>query len=293
MTDELITVVMSAYNAETTIERAIRSVLKQTYKNFELIIVDDASTDATRAMIEKVLVKDKRVRLVSKKENEGAGLARRNGIKARSENSRYLCFLDADDYLDKSYLETLYTAAKQYNADIVSAGMNLINGSQTAQEMPPKVFYMENDGHGMQWVDEKNPTAVYFRFLNLALLRSSLWQRVEYSARRFLEDTPTMVKLLYYANSRVMIPYAGYNYVQNPQSLCHTTNETKRLVYTILSAAESTEFYQQHGADATTFRSATFQLLKQLKDKGLSKEERQTYQSELAEIAVYLINSIQ
>lgn len=290
--EELITVVMSAYNVQDTVEKAINSVLMQSYENLELIVVDDASTDNTKELIQKLVEKDSRVHLVEKAANEGAGMARRSGIEARSKDSRYLCFLDADDWLDKDYLETLYMAAKEYNADIVSGGLRYIDGDKVVEEKPAETVYLDHGGRGLQWVDANNPHAVYFRFLNLALMRSSLWNRVTYSGRRFLEDTPTMVKILYYANSRVMLPYVGYNYVQNSTSLCHTTNPKKRLVYTILSAAESTTFYKRHDEDAGDFLRTAFTYLKDLKNQGISEEERQKYKDELAEIAVFLLDNL-
>jgi len=264
----------------------------QSYGNLELVVVDDASTDNTKEIVQKLVEEDFRVHLVEKTVNEGAGMARRSGIEARSKDSKYLCFLDADDWLDKDYLETLYKAAKEYNADVVSSGLRYIDKEKVVEERPKETVYLDHGGRELQWVDANNPNAVYFRFLNLALIRSSLWNRVVYSGRRFLEDTPTMVKILYYANSRVMIPYTGYNYVQNPNSLCHQTDPKKRLIYTILSAAESTTFYKRHDEKAGDFLITAFTYLKNLKNQGISEEERQKYKDELSEIAVFLLENL-
>ena len=71
---------MAAYNAEKTIEQAINSVLNQTYPNFELLVVNDCSTDKTAALVEAVAKKDNRVRLISNKKNSGVSYTRKTWI---------------------------------------------------------------------------------------------------------------------------------------------------------------------------------------------------------------------
>lgn len=126
---DLITIVMSAYNAQTTIERAIDSIEKQTYKNWELIVVDDASNGDTAEKVGKY-VSDSRIHLYSKKENKGAGMARRFGVEHRSEDSKYLCFIDSDDEVFDDYLQTLHNAAKKYDAEVVTCGFTSVDGEK-------------------------------------------------------------------------------------------------------------------------------------------------------------------
>ena len=91
----LISIIMAAYNAEKTIEQAINSVLNQTYPNFELLVVNDCSTDKTAALVEAVAKKDNRVRLISNKKNSGVSYTRKHGLEeARGE---WIAILDSDD----------------------------------------------------------------------------------------------------------------------------------------------------------------------------------------------------
>ncbi len=92
---EIVSVVIAAYNVEPFIARAMESVMAQTYTDWEMIVVDDASTDGTLAVARKVASRDKRVVVVSLRENQGAGCARNAGVERAS--GRYLAFLDADD----------------------------------------------------------------------------------------------------------------------------------------------------------------------------------------------------
>ncbi|WP_337366013.1 glycosyltransferase family 2 protein [Phascolarctobacterium sp.] len=95
MIDDLVSIIMPAYNAEKYIEEAIQSVLKQTYTNWELIIVNDNSSDDTEKIIKKYKEQDKDIKLYSLPENQGVANAR--NIAIRNADGRYIAFLDSDD----------------------------------------------------------------------------------------------------------------------------------------------------------------------------------------------------
>lgn len=99
---DLVSIIIPVYNAEKYIDETINSVLDQTYNNWELILVNDCSTDNSERLIQKYL-KDKRIKLINNKVNSKAAISRNNGIK--EANGRYICFLDADDKWDKEKLE--------------------------------------------------------------------------------------------------------------------------------------------------------------------------------------------
>ena len=93
----MISIVVPVYNAAPYIENTVQMVLQQTYQDFELILVDDCSTDNSVALLEELLEqrKDVRLRLVKKERNQGAAAARNTGLDMAS--GRYIAFLDADD----------------------------------------------------------------------------------------------------------------------------------------------------------------------------------------------------
>ena len=91
----LISVIMAAYNAEKTIIQAIESVLNQTYPHFELLVVNDCSTDRTVELVKKKAARDRRVRLISNRKNSGVSCTRKHGLdEARGE---WIAILDSDD----------------------------------------------------------------------------------------------------------------------------------------------------------------------------------------------------
>ena len=91
----LVSIIMPAYNSERYIEEAIKSVICQTYKEWELFVIDDGSTDSTAALVEAVALKDSRVKLVRLKFNQGVAAARNKGLELAK--GRYIAFLDSDD----------------------------------------------------------------------------------------------------------------------------------------------------------------------------------------------------
>ena len=230
-----ISVIMSAYNAQNTIRRAIRSVLNQTHKDIELIVVNDCSTDDTEKIIKKY--KDNRIVYIKHDVNLGAGCARNTGIKHATGD--YIAFLDSDDYYNKEYLQTMADGTEDGKFDIVSSGYIAIEGKHKKTKKPTarKVY-------GNNYVKDDSGT---IHFLNVQLIKRSLFDNVEYCKRRFIEESSTFVKLLYYAKNRNVLNYAGYNYVQNPNSLIHSSSEYKRYLYNLLCAKDTHLFFIQVG----------------------------------------------
>ncbi|SIS93024.1 MAG: glycosyltransferase family 2 protein [Thalassolituus maritimus] len=109
--EELVSIIMPTYNASSTIEESVRSVINQTYQNWELLITDDASSDNTTQLIANF--EDPRIKLAVSKKNYGAGVSRNNSI-ARA-TGRYIAFLDSDDLWGKEKLSKQISIMQQYN----------------------------------------------------------------------------------------------------------------------------------------------------------------------------------
>ncbi|HHX36459.1 MAG TPA: glycosyltransferase family 2 protein [Clostridiaceae bacterium] len=121
MDHSLVSVIIPAYNAERTIERCVHSILLQTYKNIEVLIVDDGSTDKTPDILERLAASDARIRF-TKQANSGPGEARNTGI--RRAKGEWICFVDSDDYVEEGLVQAYYDAATEHKVD--SVAMNLI-----------------------------------------------------------------------------------------------------------------------------------------------------------------------
>ena len=103
MDDTLISIVMPVHNAEKYVLQSVASVKRQSYKNWELIMVEDASTDSTPEILEGLAGSDKRIKLIKNEGEHGASFARNLGVKAAT--GRYLAYLDADDIWSRHKLE--------------------------------------------------------------------------------------------------------------------------------------------------------------------------------------------
>ena len=111
----LISIIVPVYNVERFIDRCIQSIINQTYKNLEIILIDDGSTDSSLAICQKYRNSDKRIKII-KKTNGGVSSARNIGLL--HANGQYINFVDSDDYLDNSCLDKLYQALINYDCDI-------------------------------------------------------------------------------------------------------------------------------------------------------------------------------
>ena len=115
-----ISVIIPAYNAEKYIEESLNSILKQTYTNLEIVVVNDGSQDETKRILDRYVQAHENIKVIHT-ENRGVSAARNTGLD--SAGGDYIMFLDADDFLVKNAIEILLQDATNYNADIVASLM--------------------------------------------------------------------------------------------------------------------------------------------------------------------------
>lgn len=115
MENQLISVIVPVYNVEEYLKQCLDSILEQTFSNYEVILVNDGSTDSSGLICQEYAEKDSRIRYFEK-ENGGLSDARNYGIE--QAQGEYLTFVDSDDFLDKMHLNVLYTALVNNNVDI-------------------------------------------------------------------------------------------------------------------------------------------------------------------------------
>ncbi len=126
MEKNAITIIVPCYNVEKCVEKAINSLLKQTYKNLQIIAIDDCSTDNTHFVLKQLQNQNKsKIEIYNNKENMGLAYTRNRGIELAT--TQYVGFLDADDYIDNNYYEELMKNIIQENADIAISDILLVN----------------------------------------------------------------------------------------------------------------------------------------------------------------------
>lgn len=131
MVDRLVSIVIPCYNAETFLERCVMSITSQTYKNIEIIIINDGSEDSTKSKAEELAKKDVRIRVYNNK-NSGVSYTRNLGIEYAKGG--YIMFVDADDYIEESTVEKMLSTIETTHADICTCGFWMENGKQIKNE---------------------------------------------------------------------------------------------------------------------------------------------------------------
>ncbi len=121
--NELISVIVPVYNVSNYLKKCINSILSQTYKNFEIIIVDDGSTDGSETICDEYK-NNPNIQIIHKK-NGGLSSARNEGLK-RSKG-KYICFIDSDDYIEGKYLEVLYEMIIRNESDVAVCGFDNVD----------------------------------------------------------------------------------------------------------------------------------------------------------------------
>lgn len=243
-----ISIVMTAFNIEHYIQKAIESVLNSTYKDIELILVEDCSTDKTLSVINNCLNKDNRVKLIKHEINVGAGQSRRDGIEASTGD--YIITIDGDDEISPTFLEDLANKAKETDADIVSGGITI---KDSDEDYTKTQSWGNRISTGHQKFQDYNKQRIIF--LNNKIVRKSLYatkeereqsikDKVIYCNRRYCEDTPTIIPLMFYANKIAYCDNVGYIYNMRDTSLTHKTNLFVQNIYKALCAVDILEFFK-------------------------------------------------
>jgi len=216
----MVSIVIPVYNCEQYIEKCVASVLNQTCKNFELIIVNDASTDQTLKILKQLSISDKRINIINNRCQQGVSASRNIGLKAAE--GEYLLFIDADDYVADNMLEILVNTMKNNQSDVVVCNHYEIYGNEkilrdTAiaqgnyQKAIKKTFlakYYERNNAGLFSSCNKMYSVKFIKDNNL-------WFDEE---RKRAEDYWFNVYVYIHAKSITVIKDALYYYVRNSAS---------------------------------------------------------------------------
>lgn len=284
----MVSIIITAYNVEKYIEQSIKSALSQTYGSWsemEVVVVLDKPTDNTTEIVKTI--KDSKLRIIENEENVGAGLSRRKGIE--NALGDWILLLDGDDWLEPEFVEKLVSAGEKYGADIVSGGVTIREESG----------YYEVQCYGDCITEGYEKISKYWGqkivFMNNRLIRKSMFEKVPYSNRRYIEDTPTIIPMLWFANRVVYVDEVGYNYRVNPESLTHTSNFVKEFIYKGLCWCDLIEFFNKVDPkvyEHVNIPSYVTTIITQLNSHKFTAEELQPYISEWAEFTMRFFNLI-
>lgn len=239
----LISVVVPVYKVENFLDRCVQSLVDQTYRNLEIILVDDGSPDRCGEMCDQWAQKDSRIKVIHKK-NGGLSDARNFGIEQATGD--YITFIDSDDYIAKDYVAYLYEMMEKYGADVSACKYRITYGDgETFDNQPEEKIVELNSGreaiqglfgeHYMQLV------TAWGKLYPMDMVKKNL-----YPVGRLHEDEATTYKYYYGAKKVVLGTHELYGYYQNPNSITHQKND-KNIEHTLMAYEEQKAFYAEKG----------------------------------------------
>ena len=222
----MISVIVPVYNVEKYVGKCIESILKQTYTDFELILVNDGSTDHSYDICCEYKKKDSRIKIINKK-NGGLSDARNVGIDASL--GEYITFIDSDDFISRYMFEFLHNILIKNNADIaICSFLRVCENENPIDKIPSEM--------NIQLLNsEECYEAIYsskcdeFTVAWGKLYRRKLFDAIRYPYGKLHEDEFVTYKLYSRSEKVVYVPIQGYYYLNREQSIMNTKFSTRSL----------------------------------------------------------------
>lgn len=207
MSGDAVTIIVPCYNVEKYLDKCMESILKQTYKNIEIVLVDDYSTDKTRDIIHKYSSEQENVRAIYNEKNYRQGYAR--NVAMQTVDTKYVAFVDSDDWLEPDFIEQLYLSLTASGADLSTCDI-----------------FMRHDNPSADYrVTMYNPKPTKYGLMNVGLaasssnklFKTSVLKKYKYPEDIINEDVSVILAIMY-KHKVVYTNKTYYNYYQRPGS---------------------------------------------------------------------------
>lgn len=214
MGNVLVTIFVTCYNAEKFLEQFFDSVSKQTYRDYQLLILDDGSTDKSLSICRAHAEKDRRIKVVA---NEHVGITNIRNTILGMLDTEFAVSLDVDDYFEPDYLKHLMDAQKKYDADYVISNVIYVNqeGDETSRLTPRKeAFFTKEQLPDIlpELLEEDRLNYIYTKLYRTNLLKDI---RVDPNIK-YAEDTVINMQYVLRINNLAVIEAYDYYYIQHP-----------------------------------------------------------------------------
>ena len=219
-----LSVIVPVYNGEQYIEECLRSIMNQSYKDLQIIVVNDGSTDSTKIIIEKIMVEDCRINLVNQR-NNGVSSARNLGIEYAREE--FITFVDCDDTLDLDMYEILMKYTKTSDFDIIHCGYKRISKNGIKEVSGSSKVLIQNSYEALECILKGK---VFVASLWNKIYRKSLFNGIKFDESiKINEDVLINYQLFKKSSKSIFIDEAKYNYFERNLSACNTISNTKKV----------------------------------------------------------------
>lgn len=270
MGEVLVSVIIPVYNVEKYLKKCVESVLNQTYKNLDIILIDDGSTDLSGNMCDDWQKRDKRVTVIHK-QNGGLSDARNAGLNIA--RGTYYAFVDSDDYISSDMIEVMVNSASKNSCEI--AICNMIRFSESGESF---LFYHP--------VTEEQVLLEGNRFQTLSqpsvcnkLFKADLFDKIYFPKGKYYEDTFIYHELLYRAKNVVLTGSDSYWYLERNDSIVGSQQYTTRYFDFIEAVWERAKFLlernvQPYGDEACLSLYAAFSNAKKNIERTAENREK-------------------
>jgi len=223
-----ISIIIPLYNLEDYISKCIESIINQTYKNIEIIIINDGSTDKSVKICESYSNIDSRIKIIHQG-NQGPSVARQTGIDIAT--GEFISFVDGDDWIEPDMIETLYKNSYEYNADISVCNINYmdIDGNSIINENGKSPFNIYDFTDDNIIILEGYEKIIKYISSNVNLFWNKLYKKYLFDDiklplnNKIHQDVFPTWQLVDKANKMVMSPMCKYNYLSRDGSLSNVS----------------------------------------------------------------------
>ncbi|MBR5564908.1 MAG: glycosyltransferase [Roseburia sp.] len=222
MKNALVTVIVPIYNVEEYLPRCVDSIIEQTYRNLEIILVDDGSTDTCVKICDEYEKKDERIIVVHKK---NGGLSDARNVALDIAKGDYITLVDSDDYLKEDYVEYLYSLLTENQADIATCELKKVYDGEELEECQEDIEVIDGVSalECMLYQRKVAPCAV------CKLYKRELLDTIRYPKGIYYEDLATIYRILLQGCKVVIGKKQKYYYYQRRNSIMNQTFNEKKL----------------------------------------------------------------
>lgn len=218
-----ISIIVPIYNSSKYLRKCLDSIINQTYKDLEIILIDDNSSDDSYNICLEYKKKDNRIKLIKNKTNKGVSVTR--NIALKNVKSNYLTFIDSDDYVDLDYVETLYNLIKEGNYDLAIVGYKkIIKNQENFLFGDEKVILNQEETFKYLFQDNNFTPGVVCK-----LYKKELFRGIKFPENKIYEDIEVIGKILLKVNKVIYHSVSKYNYVIRYGSLSFSSYTKKEL----------------------------------------------------------------
>lgn len=226
MKNEKISIIVPVYKVEQYLYRCIKSLMDQTYKNIEIILVDDGSPDNCPQLCENYAKQDSRIKVIHK---ENGGLSDARNVALDNITGEYIAFVDSDDWVEADFIETLYTNVMRENADISIIGYTLVwdDGGKRRFTQDDEYYVFDTETAIRELLKQRKFSCMVCQ----KLYKKQIFDAVRFPVGKLYEDVAVSLPTFLKAQKVVVSGKSGYNYYQRSDSIVNSKFDKRKLYF--------------------------------------------------------------